>query len=444
MPTKRCPFCNEELPESANFCPACFQELGDSSAAFVTEKHIAKGKIFFVAGIVLCLMLILLWHLCRIPDTVSDRSDGVTTKPSPGITATPNTTPTFIFTSSPSLMLQTTVPTRTTAPTILPTKTPEPTLAPTPTVAPTPTPTITPTPTSSVNPYTYTVTNNVATITKYNGTETIVYIPEQLGGYRVTAVGNDAFKNNTYIEEVTIPSPIQSIGKYCFSNCINLKSVSMSNTVITLGDGAFSNNPYLSKVRLSDNISILPAYCFTHCSKLTELTLPANLTRMYPQALEYTGIKRLTIPASVVGVNSMGVMPELEYIDVAEGNEVLWSDNGVLYSANPSSSIFYLEKYPAQKKDKSYTVFEGTTTVYISSFYGNPYLEQVTLSPATTRIHRSAFMNCTALKTIKIYDGVSEILENAFYGCFNLTLTVTEGSYAHTYAVENDIPYVLE
>lgn len=442
MSTKHCPFCYEELPESATFCPACFRELDKPSVVSDTMDSTAMGKILLIAGIVLCffIIIILLGCLFMLPEGPKKNREPIL-EASPNGSATIATTPTFIPTDSPSPTFQTAVSTRTTAPTMVPTKTPEPT--PTPTL--TPTPTITPTPTSNVNLYTYTVTNNTATITKYNGTETTVYIPEQLGGYRVTAVGDDAFKNNTYIEEVTIPSPIQTIGSYCFSNCVNLEKVSMSDTVKTLGEGTFSNNPYLSKVRLSNNISILPAYCFIHCSKLTELTLPVNLMRMFPQALEYTGIKRLTIPASVVGINSMGVMPELEYIDVAEGNEYFWSDDGVLYStADESFSRCYLEKYPAQKKDKSYTVFEGTTIVYISSFYGNPYLEQVFLSPATTRIHRSAFMNCTALKTIKIYDGVSEILENAFYGCFNLTLTVTEGSYAHTYAVENDIPYVLE
>ena len=38
--------------------------------------------------------------------------------------------------------------------------------------------------------------------------------------------------------------------------------------------------------------------------------------------------------------------------------------------------------------------------------------------------------------------GVSEIGNNAFKGCKNVTLNVAEGTYAETYAKENNIPYV--
>ena len=53
-----------------------------------------------------------------------------------------------------------------------------------------------------------------------------------------------------------------------------------------------------------------------------------------------------------------------------------------------------------------------------------------------------AFSGCTSLTAITIPDSVTSIGENAFGLCTNLTIYGYTGSYAETYAKENDIPFV--
>ena len=48
--------------------------------------------------------------------------------------------------------------------------------------------------------------------------------------YTVTSIGNEAFKDNTNLTDVTIPSAITSIGESAFAGCSNLKSITVNST----------------------------------------------------------------------------------------------------------------------------------------------------------------------------------------------------------------------
>ena len=50
-------------------------------------------------------------------------------------------------------------------------------------------------------------------------------------------------------------------------------------------------------------------------------------------------------------------------------------------------------------------------------------------------------MNCSSLTSITIPDSVTSIDDTAFSGCENLTITASEGSYAHQFAQEHGIPF---
>lgn len=94
----------------------------------------------------------------------------------------------------------------------------------------------------------YDVTDGKVTLTKYIGTEAQAVIPDELGGYPVTAIGESCFKDNT-----------------------SLKSVRMSEGITAIGDNAFYG-----------------------CSALTELTLPKNLTSLgYQACFGLTGLEKL-------------------------------------------------------------------------------------------------------------------------------------------------------
>ena len=66
----------------------------------------------------------------------------------------------------------------------------------------------------------------------------------------------------------------------------------------------------------------------------------------------------------------------------------------------------------------------------------------VSIPNGVTSIGDDAFYNCSGLTEITIPDNVTSIGDYAFYDCTNLTIYGYTGSYAETYAKENDIPFV--
>ena len=62
-------------------------------------------------------------------------------------------------------------------------------------------------------------------ITKYNGTDTEIIIPNQIDGIEVTSIGDNAFDGNEKITSVTIPNTVLDVGIEAFANCKNLSSV---------------------------------------------------------------------------------------------------------------------------------------------------------------------------------------------------------------------------
>lgn len=62
-------------------------------------------------------------------------------------------------------------------------------------------------------------------ITKYNGTNTEVVIPNSIDGLEVTSIGDYAFKENENIVSVTVPNTILDIEIEAFAQCKNLRNV---------------------------------------------------------------------------------------------------------------------------------------------------------------------------------------------------------------------------
>ena len=91
--------------------------------------------------------------------------------------------------------------------------------------------------------YSYTISNNKATITKYNGHDWDITIPEVLGGCPVTTIGNNAFL-------------------HC-----NIGSVSVPDSVTTIEDGAFLNSN-LQAIRIGKGASYIDRNAFNLCYQL--------------------------------------------------------------------------------------------------------------------------------------------------------------------------------
>lgn len=71
----------------------------------------------------------------------------------------------------------------------------------------------------------YFESNGEITITGYTGSELDVVIPDEIGGYPVTAIAEKAFQLNKTVRSFTIGSKIRSIGSCAFARCASLTNI---------------------------------------------------------------------------------------------------------------------------------------------------------------------------------------------------------------------------
>ncbi|MDR0920423.1 MAG: leucine-rich repeat protein, partial [Oscillospiraceae bacterium] len=90
----------------------------------------------------------------------------------------------------------------------------------------------------------------------------------------------------------------------------------------------------------------------------------------------------------------------------------------------------------------SITIPESVTSIGDAAFQSCENLTSISIPEGVTSIGTAMFNNCSSLTSITIPESVTSIGEDAFYNCDSLTISGYTGSYAETYALENDIPFV--
>ena len=150
-----------------------------------------------------------------------------------------------------------------------------------------------------------------------------VVIPESVtyGGstYRVTKIGNYAFRNCSGLTSVVIPNSVTSIGSYAFRNCSGLTSVVIPNSVTSIGESAFYGCSGLTSVNIEDvatwcKINFVgshanPLSCadslYLNGKKVTELVIPNSVTSIGSYAISgCSSLKSVVIPNSVTSIGS--------------------------------------------------------------------------------------------------------------------------------------------
>ncbi len=239
--------------------------------------------------------------------------------------------------------------------------------------------------------FTYFVDNDKAIISSIDSTVAgELIIPATIGGYPVKEI-----INNSDLESVTsvkFSRGIEVIGMQVFSFCEALEKVELCDTIKVIDEGAFA----------------------------------------------YTGIKTITIPASVEEMyGAFWGCSELDTITVEEGNlkyKVIGGclidiDTKTLYSATNNCVI---------PDDGSVEIIEW------GAFTGLK-METIVVPDGVTTICEGAFAGCHQLKTVVIPKSVVNF-DGYIFGGYpigttkNVTVKCYENSTAHTYATENNIP----
>ncbi|MDE7479038.1 MAG: leucine-rich repeat domain-containing protein, partial [Lachnospiraceae bacterium] len=124
-------------------------------------------------------------------------------------------------------------------------------------------------------------------ITNYKGTDTKVTVPEKIGKFNVTAVGDGAFagaysgynvmaafEHLTQHSEITtliLPKTLQSIGRAAFKCMFALKEINIPESVKEIGENAFEKCGSLKSVTIPQGVKIISANTFEKCCLLQNI-----------------------------------------------------------------------------------------------------------------------------------------------------------------------------
>jgi hypothetical protein len=161
--------------------------------------------------------------------------------------------------------------------------------------------------------FTYTVSNNQATITRYSGVGGAVTIPSSVNGISVVTIGNGYpvfppylfYTPNTSVTSLSIPSSVTTISSNVFNSCTSLASVTIPQSVTLIDFNAFYGCTGLTTFTIPNSVTTIGEDAFNGCTGLTTFTIPNSVTTIGQDAFYgCTGLASITIGTSVTSIGS--------------------------------------------------------------------------------------------------------------------------------------------
>ena len=160
------------------------------------------------------------------------------------------------------------------------------------------------------------LTKGMAGITRYNGYEEDLVIPEEVDGVPVKALFSLSSGWRSTIKTVTIPDSVTLIQDNPFLSCESLEEIRISpdNPLFEVKDGVlFSREDHrliccpcclsITEYTVPQGTEIIGNCAFRRCEGLTSVSLPDGLKKIGDGAFERcSGLKTLDIPDSVTEI----------------------------------------------------------------------------------------------------------------------------------------------
>lgn len=123
-------------------------------------------------------------------------------------------------------------------------------------------------------------------VTVYNGSRAVhdLIIPCSMGENPVCTIGDNAFKNSSELESVTVEAALNKIGYLAFYNCSRLKNIEFKKPVGTISRSAFNRCTALESIALPHGCKKICTYAFRTCKSLRKIVIPSSVDIIEPDA----------------------------------------------------------------------------------------------------------------------------------------------------------------
>ena len=241
---------------------------------------------------------------------------------------------------------------------------------------------------------------------------TALEIPEN-----VIEIGEYSFYQCEKLRTIKLPAKLKVINEYTFKDCLSLKTVELPSELQIIAQSAFLNCRNLEKIILPESLQHIGDRAFGNCLKITVIDFPEGLLTLGSMSFGETGLKSVTIPASVNKIrgNPFGGCKNLAKITVIQTNLYFFIVDNVLFSTNGC-----LISFPAGLRIERYFVPAGISELSEYAFCGCELVGHVILPEGLTIINEGAFKYCYGLASVDFPYSITIIGKSAFYGCTGL------------------------
>ena len=196
-----------------------------------------------------------------------------------------------------------------------------------------------------------------------------IEIPEGM-----TVIDDNAFKNNTKLKEVILPSTLKSIGISAFEGT-SLSKIELPYSLTYIGYNAFANIKTLTEVTIPKSVETA-SHAFSGDVNLKKVIFEDGIVTIPSGILNNTGLEEIVLPSSVKTIGSYA------------------------FSNNKS-----LEKI---------NLLDGVRQIEEGAFSGDSKLSVVELPETLTEISRYVFSDTPSLTHINLPSGITNIGTGAF------------------------------
>lgn len=217
--------------------------------------------------------------------------------------------------------------------------------------------------------YNYFTEGDKAIILKYLGSDLTINIPSKLDGNTVTEIGQGAFAR------------------------LNLVSVNIPSSVVSLGDMAFYGDSDLKNIMGGTGIKEIGVYAFNSCTSLVEFPEFPSLENMsYDAIWGCLELKTVYLGKNVKDISGLHFISSfcIEKIIVNKDNPVYYSDKGILFKRGTTGNGDELVYYPAGKETSGYQTPANISSIGAYAFAYNEHIKYLLITSNVTYIKGNA------------------------------------------------------
>lgn len=209
------------------------------------------------------------------------------------------------------------------------------------------------------------------------------------------------------ITRVVVEDGITDISNYAFSELVNLRSVSLPETLVSIGKYAFLNCASLEAIELSQSMNNIGDYAFRYCTGLKTVSFPAQMESIGAYAFNgCTGLSSLTLPRQMTSIGTYAFNGCSSLVAVAMPDQMESLGTYAFYGCKSLATIMM----PGQMTSIGRNAFDGCSS-----------LMSVVIPEGITVIEPYTFSYCQSLATVTFPDSLISIGSSAFTYCSSLT-----------------------